>query len=725
MKNKIKLFLILTILSIGLTSCGLYEDFVTYFNTYYNTKELFDEAMLEVLPSEKELFNPNPQPVQSGSQKFTTVIEKCSKILQYNSTSSFVDNALYMIGISYYYQKEYPSAIRKFSELITNLPNSKYVLEAKLWIAKCNSKMNETKKAEKILLDLIQEATEKDEEDIIADSYLELTKIAYSENNLDKVILYGQKYIENKNDNEKASQVMLEIGVSQYQQKKYSEALNSLNKVDKFSPTYKTTFRAELYKAKVLREMRKYDEALDIVEDLLDNQLNEEFTDQIRLERGNIYLAKGNLEDAIQEYKFVDTVYSRTESGGMAQLKIADYLENNLNNLDSAKYYYDRAATSAAPKELLTFAQRKAQILTKRKTLNDNITKTYERIERLRIFPYDSTNLPGKEVIIDSTRLDDSVYMANIEVELRQKKIVDSLYFDRLRKDTLQYQTNLIIADSIKFDIAKFTYDLALIYLTELELPDSSISYFKFVIDSFPKTDLAIRSSYALANIYLNKGLVQLSDSIFNSILEIDNKSEIAKAISKRMNKPVAADSSEIIKNEFLKAENLMKEKKYDLAIEKLSYIVQNFFNNEYAPKSLLTIGYIYENYLKNFEKASVYYDSLNKSFPSTKYAASITAKLNAYKEHIATLEAQKKAEEERKKAEEEAKKKGKEIVNQNKTPEDSLEILKKEEELRKEKELKELENQPQPEDNPDKKEEIEREKISSIIINRRYIFNN
>jgi len=111
------IFLIACALMLLYASCGTpiggffnkqYENVVSYFNTYYNAEVAFDDAMKDVQATQgRAKVDDVLEPVAltpSANQKFTTVIEKCSKLLQYHPTSSYVDDALLMIWKAYYYQ---------------------------------------------------------------------------------------------------------------------------------------------------------------------------------------------------------------------------------------------------------------------------------------------------------------------------------------------------------------------------------------------------------------------------------------------------------------------------------------------------------------------------------------------------------------------------------------------------------------------------------------------
>ena len=92
-KSHIPFFLSLLALFSSLPACSVGEFVGAYFNTYYNAEKLFSEAEDEILhprtgrpPDESSSV---PFVVEAASKtKFTSVIEKCSKLLQYHPESS-------------------------------------------------------------------------------------------------------------------------------------------------------------------------------------------------------------------------------------------------------------------------------------------------------------------------------------------------------------------------------------------------------------------------------------------------------------------------------------------------------------------------------------------------------------------------------------------------------------------------------------------------------------
>ena len=154
----ISAFLALTVVMPG---CGIGSFIGAYFNTYYNAERPFKEAVDEVMSqrenkSADKTFGFTFVVQQSTKAKFTSVVEKCSKLLQYHSESNLVDDALLMIGKSYYYQNDYQQAERKFKELLEQFPNSSLSFECELLLGYCYYMMNDKPKSSgvaKVLLD--------------------------------------------------------------------------------------------------------------------------------------------------------------------------------------------------------------------------------------------------------------------------------------------------------------------------------------------------------------------------------------------------------------------------------------------------------------------------------------------------------------------------------------------------------------------------------------------
>jgi TolA-binding protein/outer membrane protein OmpA-like peptidoglycan-associated protein len=94
-----------------------------YFNTFYNAKAAYREGM-----KLKEQ-NQNAQ----AKAKFDKAIEKSALLIQRWPKSRWVDDALFLVGSSYYQQGQYDKAVREFDQLSLAFPNSGFVPRGELY----------------------------------------------------------------------------------------------------------------------------------------------------------------------------------------------------------------------------------------------------------------------------------------------------------------------------------------------------------------------------------------------------------------------------------------------------------------------------------------------------------------------------------------------------------------------------------------------------------------
>lgn len=87
-----------------------------YFNTFYNASQSFNRA--------EGIYRKQGNLTPDARQEYDKVIKKCSKILQFHPNSKYVDDALYMLAVSYLRKKERGKSKKKFEELLQYFPDA-------------------------------------------------------------------------------------------------------------------------------------------------------------------------------------------------------------------------------------------------------------------------------------------------------------------------------------------------------------------------------------------------------------------------------------------------------------------------------------------------------------------------------------------------------------------------------------------------------------------------
>ncbi len=109
-----------------------------YFNTFYNAKSAFRQANESQQRRYESVSVDSVEAVTPEERvKFDRAIAKASKVLEvYPHKKKWADDAIFLIGKSYFQLQEYPKATRKFQELLANYPNSPFAGEAQVLLAR-------------------------------------------------------------------------------------------------------------------------------------------------------------------------------------------------------------------------------------------------------------------------------------------------------------------------------------------------------------------------------------------------------------------------------------------------------------------------------------------------------------------------------------------------------------------------------------------------------------
>ena len=345
MKNKFVIrILLLALLSAGLSSCGVWYNFKAYFNTYYNAKVLFDQVEDNVNKLPRDLFSfAEPTIMAQDYLALTKVNEKCSKILQFDTRSSYFIDALWLSGKSFYYQKEYVKAERKFKELLENVTDPEELVKVNLWLGKTELQLRNFDEGVQILDKVAQDAIKYDDNDIFDEAVIKQIAFMIYKERYAEAIDKCNNFLQNSKDKEVNAQVAYELGKFYYKNSDYQNAAAAFKSVDNYSPTFEVAYESKLEYAKCLLDMEKIDDGLSILNDLKNKSQYAKYLDEILVEIGTADYLKKDYENALDVFTKVDTLYYGTESSGTAEYMKGQLYEYHIPDFDSAAVYYDLA----------------------------------------------------------------------------------------------------------------------------------------------------------------------------------------------------------------------------------------------------------------------------------------------------------------------------------------------------------------------------------------------
>ena len=139
--------LVLLVLLFAFAGCGRvafisdrFDNFTAYYNTFYNAERSYTEGVNALEQTDNAVdrrlyMSIFEAPGQStNDQKFQAAIDKSADVLRDHPESKWVDDALLLIGKSYFYQQNYVGAEQKFREVI--VLTSPLEDEARFWLAR-------------------------------------------------------------------------------------------------------------------------------------------------------------------------------------------------------------------------------------------------------------------------------------------------------------------------------------------------------------------------------------------------------------------------------------------------------------------------------------------------------------------------------------------------------------------------------------------------------------
>jgi TolA-binding protein len=451
-RNKTIKLLVLSFLLLIASGCSVWDNFTTYFNLYFNTATLFEDAELEILSQKRDLFSNDPLVIPGNAKaSLVKVVEKSSKLLQFYSTSAYVDEALMMLGKSFYYQNNYQKSNRKFEELLaTNIDDDELITEANLWMAKNSFELKEITKA----LELIEQVRAKGIEEgynlIIKESYVHEIKYRLREKDYTKAISLATEFAEVYNDDLIRAQIYYELGNLYTLIGEKENAITAYEKVFDYSPDFDLEVSTTIKYANALRNAGQTQKALEVFEDIRTEDKFSNSFNEIDFEIGKTLVELGEYNQALEQFRMVDTTYKNTPFSSASNFEMGELYRAKFLNYDSAGYYFSKSAVSNPPKEYVDKAKSNNLLFAKYSKLRNEINKFDKQLyysQNIEIFIKDST-----EYLADSLRILEE-FLAQKEMQEIWKDVgtdtmlgkIDSSFI----KDSIFVKDSLIKVDSL------------------------------------------------------------------------------------------------------------------------------------------------------------------------------------------------------------------------------------------------------------------------------------
>jgi tetratricopeptide (TPR) repeat protein len=572
-----------------------YQNTVAYFNSYYNGSRAFDEAEAEIEAAEQVSgirgFTDKPQPINNTiRQKLTTVIDKCSNILQFYPSSALVDDALLLIGKSYYYQGDYLKAERKFTEFLAGYPDSPLNLEARAWYVKTLARLKKDEQAVGAGESLLAEAEKEGETDLAAE-VLDVLGVLYERaKDYERSLAMYERLRDLAGDDEAQAWAYYRGGQKLVALDRLEEAARMFQLAAEKSDDHQFRFLSLHEYVRVLRSLGRFDEALRVSEEMLGDFRFAQKMKEMRFERGVTYRDAGQIDLAMDDFVEVDTTAARTEIGARASFELAKLYEHEKRDYHSARDAYGRATG----------------------------------------FPVDSIIVEARKKQSGFVR-----YFSLFGTRRKLDSLVNRIIVpDSTGADSVRGNPPQVNLDSLKSALAVNSYDLGELFYVDIENPDSAVFWYKEALKGIDDSVRTPRINYIIAELAFSNpshGYAN-GEAMLQSIIDTYPKSVYAMRAKVRLGIPLGISETDNGETLYKKAEAKIDSGNYTQAIGILRQITSDYPLSPFAPKSAYTMGWLYENRLSRPDSALSHYNLLLQSYAASPYAAVVRERLRAVK---------------------------------------------------------------------------------------------
>ncbi|HMQ70368.1 MAG TPA: tetratricopeptide repeat protein [Ignavibacteria bacterium] len=323
------------------------ENFTAYFNTFYRSQEDFNDAYDEYRSTIISQYNKRLDslgtvvPISASvKEKLEKAIERSSKIIQFSKNSKYIDQAVLIIGKSYYFQGLYFKAERTFNEFLSKFSSSPLADEAILFLGQTKIRLGKKDDGEKIFKTLSKDA---DDPVVKSLAFRNLGIMSFNKGNSQQAVEYFESSIKYAvSDERKAEeQFILSKILSVY---KPELAAESYKKVLDYTSDFDLKFYSRLNYAKGL----VYNKSFTIADEELDDlryKYREEpaFTQLVDLEIANSYYAQGKFPQALDKYYEIIVKYPNSAVSSDAYYFLGKHEEDVNKDYLNAYVNYKKA----------------------------------------------------------------------------------------------------------------------------------------------------------------------------------------------------------------------------------------------------------------------------------------------------------------------------------------------------------------------------------------------
>ena len=605
---------------VGKAIASGYDNMVTYFNTYYDAKRIFDAAEEDAKTFLLEQRGAEVEPPLPADllKKFDVVIDKCSNILAFHKNSTSAGNALFLIGKSFFYQREFAKAEKKFDELISRDPNSSLYSEVQLWRIRTLERENRTAEAIAASETLLIKLEEDKDDELQYKCRLEIGSIDLRQRQFVEAAEEFSKARLLAGSDEDRIAPLFGLGECANAQRDYAAAAAFYLEIPRLSSDLYILFSSRLNAAIVYRRGGMLAQSLALLNVMIDDFRMKDYKGYIYLERGRTERRLQLTKDALNDFHLVDTTFRQSPLTYEASYEIGSLNEKMLMDYPAALNAYTKS-TAAADAGIADSSRQRARALSlylearQRLRIADSLLSI--RWDTVTVFHTDTSVAASPDSAGKQKRAEKFISPSTDTSVAASRDSVGKL--KRMEKFIPPSPDSLRAVKSVSYQ------EIGDVLYAEMEMPDSAISYY-LKAEEFCKDTLQLpRILFVLSELaHIDSVHAPLSSAEYlKSIIRRYPESPYANQARRNLGLAIVEEKEDSAKVFYERGEHSIDEGHYEQALEDFSVVEKRYPLSPLAAKSVYAKGWVYEYRLKNYDSVMVEYKILERKYTSSYFS--------------------------------------------------------------------------------------------------------
>ncbi len=315
-----------------------------YFNTVYNAKNYFRQGKKTVVHDT----------LMVDSENFDKAIEKATAIIVKYPQTRWVDDALFIMGASYYYKGDYSRSLEKLDFLVMNYPESGFYYDAQYLIGLASYRLKKYGSAIVALEELLESKKYRKR------ALIALLYVYHGDGSYDRLYGVADTLLATSLKYEERRTVLRFMGLAQFEEEKFTEALETSRRLLEITRDESGRRELKLRIAEIYKEIGEYELCRNFVE----GEVEPEFRDLL----ADLCMVTGDLENAKDIY--IELSQNRQpDVSAEAYYELAQMYEQS-DSIDLAITHYDSALVKSPNSEYGLKARKRSDVLKRIQSLS-------------------------------------------------------------------------------------------------------------------------------------------------------------------------------------------------------------------------------------------------------------------------------------------------------------------------------------------------------------------